>query len=82
MVGLFTVNLLADFLALAWVGMSAGALVETAHPGARAHHPVRVDSAFRWLFAGWICLADLFFILWGVTKLQQDFRWVLARQYR
>src|ERR1043165_2562971 len=26
-------------------------------------------------------LADLFFILWGATKLQQDWRWLLARQY-
>jgi len=27
-------------------------------------------------------LADLFFILWGATKLQQDLRWIVSQQYQ
>jgi ABC-type transport system involved in multi-copper enzyme maturation permease subunit len=80
-IGLFTLSLLADFLAIAWVGMWLGLSLQkpALAPGLTILFVLILPSIG---FCGLDMLADLFFILWGVTKLQQDFRWVLGRQYR
>jgi len=79
-VSLFTLGLIMDFLALAWVGMWLGLSVKNPYQA-----PL-LTILFVLILPAPLCgvdmLVDLFFILWGVTKLQQDFRWVLARQYR
>jgi ABC-type transport system involved in multi-copper enzyme maturation permease subunit len=81
-VGLFTLSLLADFFAVVWVGMWLGLSMKkvSSAPALTVLLVLIIPSVGS--PCGLDMLADLFFILWGVTKLQQDFRWVLARQYR
>ncbi len=76
----FVVALVADMVAIAWLGMWLALSVKNP-----AHAPVitvlvGLLTAFR--LCGVNLFLDLGLILWSVTKLQQDFRWVLVRQYQ
>jgi ABC-type transport system involved in multi-copper enzyme maturation permease subunit len=68
----------ADFFALYWLGLwLALTMKKPSLASAMTILAVLIlPSVLCWLDL----LADLFFILWGATKMQQDLRWVLARQ--
>jgi ABC-type transport system involved in multi-copper enzyme maturation permease subunit len=70
----------ADFFALFWFGLWLALTMKkpTLAPALTLLLVVILPSFLCVLDL----LADLFFILWGATKLQQDLRWVLARQYQ
>ena len=74
------VRAIADFLALFWLGLWLALTMKkpSLAPPLTLLLVVVLPSFLCWLDL----LADLFFILWGATKLQQDLRWVLARQFQ
>jgi len=76
----FTVGFVADAFAVMWFGMWLA--LTTKKP--------RLAPAMTILFvlvipSIGVCaldkLADIFFILWGATKLQQDLRWLASQEY-
>ena len=74
------VRMVADFFALFWVGLwLALTMKRPAFAPALTILSVLILPAF-------LCyldiFADLLLILWAATRLQQDLRWVLARQYQ
>ena len=74
------VRIAADFFALFWFGSWLALTLKKPNlaPALVVLAVLILPSVSCWLDL----LADLFFILWGATKLQQDVRWVLARQYQ
>ncbi len=70
----------ADFLALFWFGLwTALTLKKPNYAPAVTLLAVQIlPSVLCWLDI----FVDLFFIFLGVTKLQQDLRWVIATQFR
>jgi len=73
------VRTVADFLALFWLGLWLALTMKKTNlaPAATILAVLILPSVLCVLDI----FADLFFILWGATKLQQDLRWVLAQQY-
>ena len=74
------VRAIADFFALFWLGLWLALTMKkpSLAPALALLLVVILPSVLCWLDL----FADLFFILWGMTKLQQDLRWVLAQQYQ
>jgi ABC-type transport system involved in multi-copper enzyme maturation permease subunit len=74
------VRTVADFLALFWFGLWLTLTMKKPNlaPALTILAVLILPSILCWLDV----FADLFFILWGATKLQQDMRWVLSKQYR
>jgi ABC-type transport system involved in multi-copper enzyme maturation permease subunit len=69
----------ADIMAIVWGGMwLALSMRKPALAGGWTILLVLVIPSF---FCGLGIFADLFFFLWGYTKLRPDFRWTLTRQY-
>lgn len=75
-----TVRAIADIIALFWVGLWLSLTMKkpALAPAFTLLLVLVVPSFLCWLDL----FADLFFILWGATKLQQDLRWVLARPHQ
>ncbi len=77
----FTLNLVVDVFAIGWAGMWLALSLKRPNlaPALTILFVLLLASIS---FCGMNLFADLFLILWGATKLQQDFRWVLSRQYQ
>ena len=77
----FTLNLVVDIFAIGWAGMWLALSLKKPNlaPALTILFVLLLASIS---FCGMNLFADLFLILWGATKLQQDFRWVLSRQYQ
>ena len=73
------VRTVADFLALFWLGLWLA--LTTKKPNLAPALTILTVLILPSVLCVFDVLADLFFILWGATKLQQDLRWVLAQQY-
>jgi ABC-type transport system involved in multi-copper enzyme maturation permease subunit len=76
LMGWFTIGLVADIFAVCWFGMWLSLSMKKPNfaPPATIFF-VLILPAFCFLDV----IADLVFIIWGASKLQQDFRWVLMR---
>ena len=75
----FTIGFVAQLFAIMWFGMWLALTMKKPTLAAPATFLfVVVLPSFLFCFA---ILATPFFILWGAVKLQQDLRWIVARQY-
>jgi hypothetical protein len=74
------VRTFTDFLALYWVGLWLAVSMKnpTLVPGATILFVLVLPSILSFCLLD--IFADLFFILWGYTKLQPDLRWLVGRQ--
>jgi len=74
------VRTVADFLALFWLGLWLALTMK------KTNLAPALTILLVLILPSVLCIldvfADLLFILWGATKLQQDLRWVLAQQYQ
>ncbi|HSU53889.1 MAG TPA: ABC transporter permease subunit [Candidatus Dormibacteraeota bacterium] len=77
--GWFAFHTLADVCALGWFGMWLA--LTTKRPNLATPMTILFVLILPSLMCFFDIIADLIFILWGLTRLQQDFRWVLERQY-
>src|SRR5882724_4859122 len=68
----------ADFLALFWFGLWLALTMKK--PNLAPALTILLVLILPSVLCIFDIFADLFFILWGATKLQQDLRWVLAQQ--
>ncbi len=75
-----TVRVAADFLALFWLGLWLALTMKkpSLAPALALLLVIVLPSFLCWLDL----FADLFFILWAATKMQQDLRWILAKQFQ
>jgi hypothetical protein len=71
-------GLLADACAVGWFGMWLALTAKK--PNLAVALTILFVLVLPSPFCGLDLLADLFFILWGATRLQQDFRWVINRK--
>src|SRR6185436_12776787 len=73
------VRTFADFLALFWFGLWLALTMKKPNyaPALTVLAVLVLPSVLCWLDI----FADLFFIFFGLTKLQQDLRWVVASQF-
>jgi ABC-type transport system involved in multi-copper enzyme maturation permease subunit len=74
------VRTIADFFALYWLGLWLSLTMKK--PSLAPALTILLVLILPSVLCVFDVFADLFFILWGATKLQQDFRWILAQQYR
>lgn len=89
-IGWHSISVVADILAVCWFGMWVA--LSTKKPSQAVARTILFVLVLPGLafcevfpplsFCSLSILADLFFILWGSSKLQQDFRWLLANQYQ
>jgi ABC-type transport system involved in multi-copper enzyme maturation permease subunit len=80
MVAWFLAKFVADVFAIVWFGMWLALTLKK--PGlapALTILLVMIVPLILWCGA---VLADVFFILWGAIRLQQDLRWIIAQQYQ
>ena len=77
---LCVVRTFADFWALYWCGLWLAVSVKKPAfaPGLTILFVLVLPTMISFCFLD--IFADLFFILWGVTKLQPDLRWLIGRQ--
>lgn len=81
MVCWFALGLVADVFAVAWVGMWLSLRLKK--PGLAAPLTILFVLVLPSIaFCGLDVLADIFFILWAFSRLQQELRWFVARQYQ
>ena len=75
------VRLVADICALYWFGLWLVLWLKRPAfaPGLAVLYVLVLPTPLSFCLVD--IFADLFFILWGATQLQQDWRWLLARQY-
>ncbi|PYJ08550.1 MAG: hypothetical protein DME25_01215 [Verrucomicrobia bacterium] len=75
------VRLVADICALYWFGLWLALWLKRPAfaPGLAVLYVLVLPTPLSFCLVD--IFADLFFILWGATQLQQDWRWLLARQY-
>ena len=73
------VRTVADFLALFWLGLWLALTMKK--PNLAPALTILLVLILPSVLCVLDVFADLFFVLWGATKLQQDLRWVLAQQY-
>jgi len=80
MSGITAVRAVADFFALFWFGLWLALNMKKPNfaPALTMLAVVILPAVLCWLDV----FADLFFILFGVTRLQQDLRWTLAHQFQ
>jgi len=73
----FTIGFVADNFAVIWFGMWLALTMKKPQlaPGATILLVLVLPMCAN-------KLADIFFILWGAIKLQQDLRWIVAQQYQ
>ncbi len=78
--GITAARTVADFFALFWFGLWLALTMKKPAfaPAMTVLAVLILPSILCWLDI----FADLFFILLGATKLQQDFRWILAKQFQ
>jgi ABC-type transport system involved in multi-copper enzyme maturation permease subunit len=76
----FTIGFVADAFAVIWFGMWLGLTAKKPRlaPGMTILFVLIIPSIGA---CGLDKLADIFFILWGATKLQQDLRWLATQEY-
>jgi ABC-type transport system involved in multi-copper enzyme maturation permease subunit len=79
--GWFTIIFVMDFLAVGWLGMWLALSMKKPHLAAGMTILV-VLILPSVPFCPLDLLADFIIIIWASTKLQTDFRWVLARQHQ
>lgn len=74
-----TSSLVADILAVGWLGMWLGLTMKRGNlaPGLTILFVLILPSIFSWLALA----IDMFFISWGSTRLREDVRWILSRQF-
>jgi hypothetical protein len=77
---IWAVRTVADFFALFWAGLAMSLTVKK--PKLAPALTILIVLILPSLLCVLDVFTNLFFILWGATKLHQDFRWLLARQYR
>ena len=75
----FSFFFLMDILAVCWFGMWLALSIK--QPTWAAPLTILLVLVLPAPFCVLDIVADLIFIIWGASQLQQDFRWVLARQY-
>ena len=81
MVCWFALGLVADVLAVAWVGMWLSLRLKK--PALAAPLTILFVLVLPSIaFCGLDILADIFFILWAFSRLQQELRWVISQQYQ
>jgi ABC-type transport system involved in multi-copper enzyme maturation permease subunit len=80
-IGWFATNLVVDFYAVTWVGMWLA--LSSKNPGLATARTILYVLVLPSIgVCGVDMLVDLFLILWSSSRLHEDFRWVLARQYQ
>jgi hypothetical protein len=77
-VGWCTIGLVADIITVTWVGMWLA--LSSRKPGSAALQTIFVVLVLPSVaVCGLDLLVDLLLVAWSATRLQQDYRWVLAR---
>jgi hypothetical protein len=76
----FTIGFVADNFAVIWFGMWLALTMK--RPQLAPSTTILLVLVLPMVTICGNKLSDIFFILWGAIKLQQDLRWIVARQYQ